>query len=346
MTKRMLAIFLVLMMALAFVGCKTATPEPPAADDPAVDVPEPQVEEPTVEPAVELAWPEKTIEIIIPYSPGGDTDTYAREIAAQLEKTLGVSVMCTNVVGSSGSIAADQVRNAKPDGYTVLWTHNTLLCGFAFQQTDYAHEVFEVANIMAYNGSYYFFSNSEEFTTWEEFVAYCEANPGKANIVVPVGGFAHLVAMCTIAETGIDVNIVDADSAASCCVEVFSKRAQGVPGTLQSMGDYFTNGSFSALAGYANERLACSEDTPTFKELGYDGLTAYMNFGFFFPKGTDEAIIDAWNAACEQIVASDSYKTLLATYNAEPVFYAKDAAVAEWDTMLASFLAVQEFLLN
>lgn len=295
--------------------------------------------------APDTSWPEKTIEIIIPYKPGGDTDTYAREIAAQLETLLGVSVVCTNVVGSSGSIAADQVRNSNPDGYTVLWTHNTLLCGYAFQQTDYAHEAFDAANIMAYNGSYYFFTNSERFTTWEDFVKYCKDNPGKANIVVPVGGFAHLVAMQTIAQTGIEVNIVDADSAATCCVELYADRAQACPGTLQSMGDYITNGSFTALGGYASERLDCAPDTPSFKELGYD-LEAYMYFGFFFPKGTDQAVIDKFNAACEQIIASDSYVELLSKYNAQPVFYAGDAAVTEWDKMLTSFLAVQDQLIG
>lgn len=325
--KKVLSLILALVMALTLVACGS---QEPAGDDQA---------------PVENPWPEKTIEIIIPYSPGGDTDTYAREIAAQLEDILGVSIVCTNVTGSSGSIAADQVRNSNPDGYTVLWTHNTLLCGYAFQQTDYAHEAFEVANIMAYNGSYYFFANSERFKTWEEFAAYCEANPGKANIVVPVGGFAHLVAMQTIAQTGIDVNIVDADSAATCCVELFADRAQACPGTLQSMGDYYTGGSFSALGGYAPDRLACAPDTPSFKELGYD-LAAYMNFGFFFPKGTDEAVIDIFNAACEQVVQSDAYGELLKKYNAEPVFYAKDEAVAEWDKMLDSFLAVQDQLIG
>lgn len=295
----------------------------------------------------EIAWPEKDIQLIIPYGAGGDTDTYARQIASQLEDILGVSVVCSNVTGSAGSIAADQVMNSPADGYTVLWTHNTLLCNKAFGTTDYAHEAFETANIMVNNSSYYFFTRECDFATWQDFADYCKAHPGEVSLICPLGGFAHLVTCLTLAKSGLDVKVVEGKDAATCCVEVFSGRAQGVAGTFQSMSAYYQTGDpneFTALACYGEERLDVAKDAPTFKELGYDGLDAYMYFGFFFPKGTDEKIIDKWNAACKQVAETAEFKDLCAKYSADAVWYAKGDAVAEWDTMLDSFMSVQEYL--
>ena len=72
-------------------------------------------------------WPSDTIQIVIPYSPGGDTDLNARTIAKYIGNLLDVNVVVTNMPGASGSIAYDYVFNAKPDGYTVLFAHNAML---------------------------------------------------------------------------------------------------------------------------------------------------------------------------------------------------------------------------
>lgn len=92
-------------------------------------------------------YPNKTVQIVVPYGAGGDTDTNARVMSKYLSKELGKPVIVTNVAGSSGVVGSQQVLDSKPDGYTVLFNHPTMLMNNLIGLTDISWKNFKNAGI-------------------------------------------------------------------------------------------------------------------------------------------------------------------------------------------------------
>ena len=97
--KKFFAMMLSLLMVFSLVACG-AKPNDTSTDDPGTDGDK------------TLDWPTSNIEVVVPYNPGGDTDTYARALLEDLSSTLGVTVSITNMTGSSGAVAAEQAARA------------------------------------------------------------------------------------------------------------------------------------------------------------------------------------------------------------------------------------------
>ena len=74
-----------------------------------------------------INWPTKPIQLIVPYNPGGDTDIFGRVVAQAVQEVLGKPVVVVNVAGAGGTVASRQVRDADPDGYSILWMQPNLL---------------------------------------------------------------------------------------------------------------------------------------------------------------------------------------------------------------------------
>ena len=150
--KKFFAMMLSLLMVFSLVACG-AKQNDTSTDDPSTDGDK------------TLDWPTSNIEVVVPYNPGGDTDTYARALLEDLSSTLGVTVSITNMTGSSGAVAAEYVQAAEPDGNTVLFWHSSMLTNKIFGNADYSYEAYENANILVQNGSYFVFCSPK----WSSF---------------------------------------------------------------------------------------------------------------------------------------------------------------------------------
>ncbi|SDH86044.1 tripartite tricarboxylate transporter substrate-binding protein [Alteribacillus bidgolensis] len=94
-------------------------------------------------------YPEKSIEMVVPASAGGDTDRNARLLAEYLKDELGVSIVVQNVTGSSGSVGAQELLKSDPDGYRVLFFHNNILINNILGLTENKYSDFKIAGISA-----------------------------------------------------------------------------------------------------------------------------------------------------------------------------------------------------
>lgn len=331
MMKRMLSMLLAVLMCLSLVACgQQETTDNGSSSD--------------ATQQGGTAWPEHAIEMVIPYSAGGDTDTWGRTFVQHISEYLGVPVTVTNMPGSSGSVGADYVRTAANDGYTVLFAHSALLVSKIFGQVDFTYTDFANANVLVDDDSYYLNGNPNKWPGgWEEVSAYAKEHPGEVVLGYAPGSQAHLFALMLMGATGLDFKLVDIGDQSSALVELLAGRIDILPGSIASLREYKETGELVPFVSYKAERdTNVAPDVPTWSELGYDLWGGYL-YGTHFPTGTDQAIIDKWNAACAYAQEQDDVKAVYEKYAANPVMWSGADATKAWDDLWDTFMKYEEY---
>ena len=327
--KKLFAMMLSLLMVFSLVACG-AKPNDTSTDDPSTDGDK------------TLDWPTSNIEVVVPYNPGGDTDTYARALLEDLSSTLGVTVSITNMTGSSGAVAAEYVQAAEPDGNTVLFWHSSMLTNKIFGNADYSYEAYENANILVQNGSYFVFC-SPKWSSFDELIAYAKENPGKVIAGGTNGGFNYLATIVLEGATDVDFGYVDCTSAGDAAVEIMAGRMDVFLTMLPAMKDYVESGDINCVACVGPERSAAAPDVPTLVEMGHEDVKIQQTYGFHFPKGTDSAIIDKWNEACKQAVSTDAYKAINDGYGSVVTTYFGADATRVWQEQMDYYMSFDKY---
>ena len=292
----------------------------------------------------EFTWPEEDIEIVVPYNPGGDTDTYARELLASLSEELGVTVSITTMTGSSGTVAANYVKNdAANDGYTCLFWHSSILTNNLFGLSDYSYEAFTNACTIVENPSYFAFA-APKYKDLQGLIDYAKANPGQVVAGGTTGGFNYLATKVFEKALGLEFKYVDCTSAGDAAAEIMAGRMDLFLTMLPAMKDYVDNGSILNIACLGAERSYAAPDVPTLVELGYDNVKVKQTYGFQFPAGTDQKIIDKFNAAVEKCIATDAYKATNEKYGSSVVAHYGADATATWKSEMEYYTQFKQYL--
>lgn len=270
------------------------------------------------------SWPERPIEIIIPYGAGGDTDFNARAYIEGLSKELGVNVAASNVTGSGGSIASRQIKDADPDGYKVLFFHSAINVNESIGVADFGIHDFNLAAIVAKSpGEVITVRTDSGFKTLEDMFNYSKEHPGELKVAIDTGTMVHVQALM-LQKAGFDVSLVDVGGAADRVAALAGGHVDVVINAYGTLKDYLANGEFTALAQTNSERSAGYPDIATAIEQGYD-LTLEKHYFFAFPKDTPQEIVDKFAAACKTVSETPEYaESIMTAYCQEP-FYA-DAA--------------------
>ena len=153
--------------------------------------------------------PTSTVSIIIPAGAGGDTDLTARVFAQYAKEMTGVDFIVVNASGAAGSIAANQVLSAAPDGLTVLYGHNLVNVANVAGVTDYNYTAFKLGPTFAKNPANQLFVNPEKYDSLEAFIEAAKANPGKLKACTEVGAYTYYLILAFEKAAGIDLDIVD-----------------------------------------------------------------------------------------------------------------------------------------
>jgi len=280
----------------------------------------------------DVEWPKDAVTVVVPYSAGGDTDTYCRTMCAQLSKDLGANFVVVNTTGGSGVVASTSVLDAKPDGNTILFHHSGVMLtqeAVGSNQFSFLND-FEVCATVARDDTYVLIAKKDSpFQTLPEFVDYCKANPGQVKYSITFNGATHAVATLMEQTMGIELNKIDVGSSAADRLTAFmAGQCDCLVINYMNVADYIENGDFVILGVCADERPAGMEDFPTMKEQGYDVVQSKL-YEVRFPKGTDAAIVEKLSAAIEQVSASEDFKNTLATYYAQPFYRNGETTVAE-----------------
>ncbi len=151
------------------------------------------------------AWPAKTVTLVVPFAPGGGTDTFARPFAAKLAQQIGQQVIIDNRAGAGGTVGAAVVARAQPDGYTFLVGavhHTVAVSAYKKLSYDLDKDLIPVTG-MAYVPDVLVVNPKVPAKTLPEFIAYCKANPGKVDYGSSgLGTTRHLAGEIFNARTG------------------------------------------------------------------------------------------------------------------------------------------------
>ncbi|MDR2390106.1 MAG: tripartite tricarboxylate transporter substrate binding protein [Planctomycetota bacterium] len=253
-------------------------------------------------------WPERPVEVVTPSNPGGDTDINCRIFLKYLERELGQPMPVVNMAGAGGSIALNNVRQAKPDGYRALFFHSGALINHIMGFVDYSlPEAFEVAAMPVIDKSNCFASNVKTpYNDIKELVAYARAHPGEVSFGTESGSFTHLHILALVEASGADFNIVDAGTASEKTTALLGGRIDVIGTQYGLMKQYIDRGEIKCLGILSDQRLAGAENVTTFADSGY-GLVFDKFFYIIFPKGTPKEIVDRFNAASKKVAENPDY---------------------------------------
>ena len=286
-------------------------------------------------------WPKETVTMVVPYSAGGDTDTYCRQMCKLLGEKLGVNFVVVNTTGGSGVVASTSVMTAKNDGYTALFHHTgVMMTQEAAESNEFSfQDDFEVVGTIARDDTYALICRADDtrYSNLEEMIAWAKANPGQLRFSVTYYGATHAVASAMERTMGIEMNQIDVGSSTADRLTAFmANQCDLLVVNYMNIADYVENGDFTVLGICADERVPGLEDIPTLKEQGYDVVQPKL-YEVRMPKGTDQAIVDKLSATMAEIAEDPSFQKTLSTYYAQ-AYYRNGADTISGDTELVNEL--------
>ena len=256
-------------------------------------------------------WPERSIELIVPANPGGDTDANARALAAALNEELGWNVIVSNMSGGSGTVAYEDVMNNPDDGYRFVFFHSgaaiTELMGlYDFSVLD----DFKLAGMpfLDYSSSFLINTENDKFSDLPSMIAYMKEHPGEVSFATETGNFTHLHVLALEAAAGVKFNIVDAGTAAQKITELLGKRLDVIDTQAGLVRDYLDTNQFTCLGIMAEVRLAGRSEIPTLKEQGYD-IVFPKFFYLAAPNSVDDSVINTLNEGLAKVVNNEALNT-------------------------------------
>ncbi|MBQ9299537.1 MAG: tripartite tricarboxylate transporter substrate binding protein [Clostridia bacterium] len=293
---------------------------------------------PAASALADTSWPEKTLKIIVPYKAGGDTDFHTRKLAEYLEPILGQTIVVENIEGASGSIGMMEVMNAKPDGYTMLYFHESMLTNNVTEICEYTHNDLDVCAASVVDDSYVLVVGSQTpYMTLDDLVAAAKENPGDIAFAASSGGYSYYIGRLLEETTGIDLNVCDAGGTGARNSAVLSGKMQVTAHVYGGLKPYIDSGEFRVLAALGEERNELFPDIPTAREQGYDMVGGRAYF-LSFPKGTDPEIIAKMSAAIEEVCQNEQFiKETQEAYMTTPSYLNTEDLQARLDANLAFF---------
>jgi len=239
-------------------------------------------------------YPSRPIRMVIPLSPGGFADVPGRMLAARLSSALGRQIYVENKPGAGGTIGADSVAKAPPDGYTILFTGTPhVISPWLYRNMPYdPFKDFAPVALVA-TGPYVLVVNPQlGVSTVRELVALAKAQPGKIDYASSGNGSAqHLVTALFGAMAGASLNHVPYKGSGPAMQDLVSGQVKvsfaGIPNALS----HLKSGRLRALAVSTSKRWPDLPDVPTVAEAGIAGYEATLWLSLAAPAGTPSDIV-------------------------------------------------------
>lgn len=246
-----------------------------------------------IRPALATSWPARPVSVIVPYSPGGNTDMMARLASQYLADKLGQSFVVENRPGGGGAVGAIAVSRAQPDGYTLLFGASTQIINIPMLQKVAYDPAKDFTPISIFGAGPYLLGIKASLpaNALAEFVAHVKANPGKLNYATAgIGGNIHLNTALFIARAGLDMVSVPYKSGAPAMAGLAGGEVEMYFGNASELMQHTDSKQVRILAISTRQRIAQLPNVPTVAET-YPGFDTSSWNGFFAPAGTPESVI-------------------------------------------------------
>jgi tripartite-type tricarboxylate transporter receptor subunit TctC len=257
------------------------------------------------------AWPSQQIKIVVPYIPGGATDTAGRLMAEKLTGLLGQQVIVENRGGGNTIIGMDLVAKSKPDGHTLLLGTTTLATNAALglkQPFDPLKDfqpistLVDIPDIIAIN-------KTVPARTYAEFAEWVNKQPERVRYATSgVGNQPHLWAELFRARNNLKMENVAYKGAADALRDVMGGHVPGIIDVVLPTGSHVAAGRLTGLVVASPERSPVCPDVPTVAELGMKDMESAVFFGLVAPAGVPRSVVDRLNALCQDILKDSEVK--------------------------------------
>lgn len=271
-------------------------------------------------------WPKRIIKLIIPFPPGQtSSDVFGRAMAEKLGRALGQSVVVENRPGAGGTLGADQVSKAAPDGYTLLLAANGTITiapsVYGSKMPFDPQKDLQPISLFALVPYMLVVPPSVPAKTAQEFIQLAKTNPGSLNFVSSGNGTTpHLCGEWFKRQAGIDIVHVPYKGGSVATADLLAGRVHlycaGGPSTF----GYLKEGTLRAIGLTSAKRSPVLPNIPTFAEQGVKGMENINSWvGIFAPAGTPAPIVKRLYTEIEKIMKTPEMRTLVEGQASEPM---------------------------
>ncbi len=246
------------------------------------------------------AYPSRPVRIIVPFTPGGTTDIFARLVGDKLSQALGQQFIIDNRGGAGGNIGADAVAKADPDGYTLVMgtvgTHAINPSLYARMPYDALNDFAPVAYVAGVPNLMVVSPKKVKATSVQEFIAEAKAAPGKFTMASSGNGTSiHLSGELFKQMTGVEMPHVPYRGSGPAVNDLVGGQVDVMFDNLPSSIEQVRAGNLRALAVTSAKRSPAIPDKPTLAESGLPDFEASSWFALFAPKGTPADVTSKLN---------------------------------------------------
>ena len=282
----------------------------------------------TLPPIVEAQnYPNRPIRMILPFSPGGAADTPGRMLMHKLSEVLGQQVFVDNRPGAGGTIGAESVARAAPDGYTLLLISNTHVISASLYKNLTYDSVADFAPVLQFGDApnVLVVNPTLPVKSVQELIALAKEKPGKIDYASSGNGSSqHLFAALFSSMAGVNMYHIPYKGSAQATIDLLSGEVKvGFPG-IAGMLQYIKDGRLRALAVTGARRSPELPDVPTIAEAGVKGYEASLWLGIIGPVALPNDVIMKLNTAVTRILKQPDMQSSLRKVGTEIVYRTPD----------------------
>jgi tripartite-type tricarboxylate transporter receptor subunit TctC len=282
------------------------------------------------------AYPTRPVTLIVPFPPGGGTDTGARIVAQKLGAKWGQGVIIENKSGAAGSIGANIVAKAKPDGYTIMMGNigTQAINPSLYKKLPYdPNTAFAPISLVAELPLAMMINPAVPAKTAKEFVALAKSQPGKLSYSSSgAGGAPHLAAEMFKDATGTVILHVPYRGGGPAIADLLAGHVQLSFMTVLEASGHIRGGKLRALAVTSSKRVGALPDVPTLAETVVPGFNSISWIGLLAPAGTPKDVVEKISADVREVLADDDVKAKLLELGAIPA----GSTPAQFQQLIAS----------
>lgn len=262
--------------------------------------------------AATATYPNRPLNLVVPYAPGATTDQIARAVADGMSRDLGQPVVVENRAGANGIIAATHVAKAKADGYSLLLSSDStsVLNPLLYRKLSYDSDrdlrpvalLTDLPIVMLVNPKL-------PVHNLKDFIAYAKAHPGQINFSsTGNGGTFHLSGELFSQAAGIKLTHIPYKGGSPALQALMANEVQALFGVIGSALPQIRAGKVRPIAVATKTRLEVLPDVPTFTELGYPDYVVLVRYGLMVPSATPDDRVNRLANSVNKVLADPAFR--------------------------------------